>query len=207
MNELVVMFDLEYLSKDEPNGQILDIGIAYGTHPSNLQRVVYRPKWQEEGVVQPSTLKFWAEQNPSQLAMYMENHQPISWVARDLIDFLHMLKGHAKQLKVDQVVLMSKGITHDLPKLEYIINYYCYDDECVNGLGVFESLFGYNCRRDLRSFKMARDPEFLDAIRKTAEMHATQLKPEGVLHDAEYDALVQWFEVYLISTFKSDTAS
>lgn len=206
MNELVVMFDLEYLSKDEPNGQILDIGIAYGTHPSNLQRVVYRPKWQEEGVVQPTTLKFWAEQNPSQLAMYMDNHQPMSWVARDLLDFLHMLKGHAKQLKVGQVVLMSKGITHDLPKLEYHINDYCYD-ESVNGLGIFESLFGYNCRRDLRSFKMGRDEKTIKAAREYAEKHATQIKPEGVLHDAEYDALVQWFEVYFITTFESDTAS
>lgn len=206
MNELVVMFDLEFLSKDEPNGQILDIGIAYGTHPSNLQRVVYRPRWQEDGAIQPSTLKFWVEQNPSQLSSYLDNHTPMSWIARDLLEFLHMLKGHAKQLKVDQVVLMSKGITHDLPKLEYQINQYC-GEESVGGLGVFESLFGYNCRRDLRSFKMGRDSKTLKAAREYAERHANQLMPEGVLHDAEYDALVQWFEFYFIATFESDTAS
>lgn len=200
---LLVMIDLEYLSKDEPNGQLLDIGICYGTSPENLRRISYKPLWQEDGVVQPSTLKFWAEHNPKQLAKYLTNTQPVQWVARDLVSEIHALTGRARQLKVKQVVLMSKGITHDLPKLEYLLENNC-DFELIGasngGLGFFESLFGYNCRRDFRSFKMSRPKELLDAAREYAEEAASRLKPEGALHDAEYDALVQWHEFYWIAT-------
>ena len=199
---LLVMIDLEYLSKDEPNGQLLDIGICYGTSPENLRRLTYKPMWQEDGVVQPSTLKFWVEHNPAQLGRYLGNTQPLQWVARDLVSEIHALSGRARQLKAEQVVLMSKGITHDLPKIEYLLEQNC-DFELVGtssgGLGFFESLFGYNCRRDLRSFKMSRPKELLDAAREYAEEAASRLKPEGALHDAEYDALVQWHEFYFIA--------
>lgn len=198
---LLVMIDLEYLSKDEPNGQLLDIGICYGTSPENLERVSYKPKWQEEGVVQPSTLKFWAEHNPKQLAEYMTNNKPIQWIIRDLVNLIYSWKGKALQLGAEQVVIMSKGITHDLPKLEYQITQHC--DFEITGmttqLGMFEYVFGYNCRRDYRSFKMSRPKELLNAARGYAEEAASRLKPEGALHDAEYDALVQWHEFYFIA--------
>lgn len=202
LNELVVMFDLEFLSKDEVDGQILDIGICWGTHPDNLRRISYKPAWQMAGAIQPSTLKWWLEQNPTQLAGYMENSTPMAWVTQDLVKLLHTINGRAGQLGVKQVVIMSKGITHDLPKLEYQISEHC-NLVWSGGFGIFEQIFGYNCRRDLRSFRMGRSKELLDEARERAITEANALMPEGVLHDAEYDAVMQWHDYYFIATHSS----
>lgn len=197
-NEVLVMVDLEYLGKDEPNAQILDIGICYGTSPDNLQRLVYKPAWQTEGVVHPSTLKFWAMLNPTKLAQYMDNKTPMQWVAINLYHQLREISREAS-LQGKSVVIMSKGITHDLPKLEYHIEREIYPSPTEAGFSVFETLFGYNCRRDVRSFKMYRSEKDLSEAGAYGEMQANLLCAGETLHDAEWDAVSQWCEVYRLA--------
>lgn len=194
LDEVLVMIDLEYLGKDEPNAQILDIGICYGTSPENLQRVSYKPAWQSGGAVQPSTLKFWAELNAVKLASYMDNKQPIRWVTEDLYEELIAISGFAKDLG-KPVVFMSKGITHDLPKLEHHLDK-VFPGLANNGMGIFESMFGYNCRRDMRSFKMYRNPSTVEIAKNLGKDAANTLCSGETLHDAEWDAVSQWHEVY-----------
>lgn len=52
----------------------------------------------------------------------------------------------------------------------------------------------------LNVLRVSRPKELLDAAREYAEEAASRIKPEGALHDAEYDALVQWHEFYFIAT-------
>lgn len=194
LDEVLVMIDLEYLGKDEPNAQILDIGICYGTSPENLQRISYKPAWQNDGLVQPSTLKFWAELNAIKLASYMDNKQPMRWVVEDLYEELIAISGFAKDLG-KPVVFMSKGITHDLPKLEHHLDK-VFPGVANNGMGVFESMFGYNCRRDMRSFKMYRNSSTVEIAKNLGKDAANTLCSGETLHDAEWDAVSQWHEVY-----------
>lgn len=198
LDEVLVMIDLEYLGKDEPNAQILDIGICYGTSPENLQRLVYKPAWQKEGIVQPETLKFWAMLDSTKLAHYMENKTPVSWVATNLYHQLREISRWAK-LQGQSVIVMSKGITHDLPKLEYHMEREIYSSLKDKGFNIFETLFGYNCRRDMRSFKMYRSEKDLKEAKTYGETQAAILCKGETLHDAEWDAVSQWHEVYRLA--------
>lgn len=205
LNELVVMFDLEFLSKDEPNGQVMEISLCYGTNPENLERVTYLPKWKPNAVVQPTTVAFWAEFNPTKLAYYMKNSTPIGWVGKDMYDLLDLIRGRALH-QGKNVVVMSKGITHDLPKVEYIIEQ-AHPGEVLtqSGFGILESLFGYNCRRDMRSFTMYRNHKDKEEAKAYGKNVADVYCEGESLHSAEWDAVSQWCEFYHLALGREAT--
>jgi hypothetical protein len=202
LNEILVMFDLEYLSKDDINGQILEIGVCIGSHPDHISPYSFKPSWQQDAVVNPSTLKFWAD-SPKELKEYLGNKDPMERVCLSIIQMLQTIKSVSKSTG-RPVILMSKGITHDLPKVEYLLHKHCnkqqLDSILVEGFGIFESMFGYNCRRDLRSFKMYRSEEELGRSYEYGERLGRSHCPKGELHNGEYDAITQWGQFYHIAT-------
>lgn len=196
--KFIIMFDLEYLGKDDIDAQILDIGVAWGSSLEDISSKQYLPAWQEDGVVNPETLKFWVGHNPTVLAKYLNNSVPMHYIIHQLVDLLHVLKSHAKAADM-AVIVMSKGITHDLPKLEYQMEAYMCGIDLKPGFSYFESLFGYNCRRDMRSVTMYRSEELL----KEATDYGTQLANTRLagkeLHDGQWDAVSQLAKVLYIA--------
>lgn len=202
LNEILVMVDLEYLSKDDVNGQILEIGICSGSQPDRLATYSFRPAWQPDAVVNPETLKFWAD-SPKELKGYLGNTDSMGQVCYNLIKMLQVIKSISESAG-KPIVIMSKGITHDIPKLEYLLHKHCnmhqLDTILVEGFGIFESMFGYNCRRDLRSFKMYREDKELQLSYEYGEQLGKSYLPKGELHNGEYDAITQWGQFYHLAT-------
>lgn len=202
MNEehkkFIIMFDLEYLGKDDVDAQILDIGVAWGSTLENISSKQYLPAWQEDGIVNPETLKFWVGHNPTVLAQYLSNSVPMHYIIHQLVDLLNVLKNHAKAANLD-VLVMSKGVTHDLPKLEYQMEAFMCGVDLKPGFSYFESLFGYNCRRDMRSVTMYRSEELLKEATTFGNRVANSKVVGKELHDAQWDAVSQLAKVLYIA--------
>ncbi|WBF79294.1 hypothetical protein IACHDJAJ_00055 [Aeromonas phage vB_AdhS_TS3] len=201
--KFIIMFDLEYLGKDDSDAQILDIGVAWGSSIVDISSKQYLPAWQKDGVVNPETLKFWVALNPKILAQYLNNTVPMQHIAKELMQLLLALKRSAESADME-VVVMSKGITHDLPKLEYQLEEHLLLEEyCKSGFGIFESLFGYNCRRDMRSVTMYRPEALLEEATEFATDYANKKIAGKELHDAQWDAVSQLAKVLYIA-YKSE---
>ncbi|AZV01869.1 hypothetical protein [Aeromonas phage Akh-2] len=197
--KFIIMFDLEYLGKDDKDAQILDIGVAWGTSIVDIASKQYLPAWQKDSVINPETLKFWVGHNPSVLSQYLSNTVPMQYIVRELMQLLSTLKNHAESANMD-VIVMSKGITHDLPKLEYQLEtHFPIEAYCKPGFGIFESLFGYNCRRDMRSITMYRSEELLKEATEFSVDYANKKIAGKELHDAQWDAVSQLAKVLYIA--------
>lgn len=197
--KFIIMFDLEYLGKDDKDAQILDIGVAWGTSIVDIASKQYLPAWQKDGVINPETLKFWVGGNPWAFQQYLGNTVPMQYVIKELMQLLFTLKNHANSANMD-VIVMSKGITHDLPKLEYQLGaHFPVEEYCKPGFGIFESLFGYNCRRDMRSVTMYRPEDLLKEATEFSVDYANKKVAGKELHDAQWDAVSQLAKVLYIA--------
>lgn len=201
--KFIIMFDLEYLGKDDRDAQILDIGVAWGSSIVDINSKQYLPAWQKDAVVNPETLKFWVSLNPKVLTQYLSNTMPMQHIAKELMQLLLALKSNAESVDMD-VIVMSKGVTHDLPKLEHQLEaHLSLEEYCKPGFSIFESLFGYNCRRDMRSVTMYRPEALLEEATEFATEYADNRIAGKALHDAQWDAVSQLAKVLYIA-YKSE---